>query len=290
MGNNSTLETQSLETEVALAKAGSQKALEVVVRAIQKDVYGTALRFLWHPQDAEDATQEILIKIITNLGGFRGESSFKTWVYRIAANTLITLKKKRMEKQAITLDEFSEDLSQGLSSDPVHTGCDLDEKLLLEEVKAGCTLAMLMCLDRKHRLAYILGEIVELDHHEAAIALEITQATFRKQLSRARQRILSVMTSKCGLFNPDNICRCRKRVATAVFLGRINPDNLLFAHSLSKAKHFPSILDEIRKLENTRRIAALYRSHSMPAPSKEFLLWLKKVIKEPLSINSTTTG
>lgn len=280
MVNNLNSGTQGLEAEVALAKAGNQQALEVVVRAIQKDVYGIALRFLWHPQDAEDATQEILIKVITNLGGFRGESSFKTWVYRIASNTLLTLKKKRMEKQAMTFDEFSEDLSQGLSSDPIRIECDFDERLLLEEVKVGCTLAMLICLDRKHRLAYILGEIVELDHREAAIVLEITQATFRKQLSRARQRILSVMTSKCGLVNPENICRCRKRVDTAVTLDRISPDSLLFAHSLSKAKHFPLILDKIRQLEDTRRVAALYRSHSMPTPSQEFVSWFRKVIME----------
>ena len=227
------------------------------------------------------STQEILIKVITNLGGFRGESRFKTWVYRVASNTLLTLKKKRMEEKVITFDEFAEDLSQGLSDNSIRTECDPDEQLLLEEVKVGCTMAMLMCLDRKHRLAYILGEIVELDHHEAAIVLEITQATFRKQLSRARQRILSVMTAKCGLVNPNNICRCRKRVDTAVLLGRVDPDNLLFAHSLSKAKHFPSILDKIRQLEDTRRISALYRSNSISKPSEEFLLWLRKVIKEP---------
>ena len=280
MVNNSTLEVQGLEAKISLAKAGNQQALEAVVCAIQKDVYGIALRFLWHPQDAEDATQEILIKVITNLGGFRGESSFKTWVYRVASNTLLTLKKKRAEKKAMTFDEFSEDISQGVSSDPIRIECDLDEKLLLEEVKIGCTLAMLMCLDRKHRLAYILGEIVELDHHEASIVLGVAQATFRKQLSRARQRILSVMTSKCGLVNANNICRCRKRVDTAVSLGRIDTENLLFAHSLSKAKNFPFILDKIRHFEDTRRIVALYRSHSMPIPSEEFIFWLRKVIKE----------
>ena len=139
-----TSKKQCLEAEVALAKAGNKKSLEAVVNTIQKDIYGIALRFLWHPQDAEDATQEILIKVITNLSGFRGESGFKTWVYRIASNTLLTLKKNRMEKQAMTFDVFAEDLSSGLSSDPIRIECDIDEKLLLEEVKVGCTLAMLM--------------------------------------------------------------------------------------------------------------------------------------------------
>jgi len=64
-----------------------------VIVAVQSDVYGLALRFLWHPQDAEDATQEILIRVITGLGNFRGDSVFRTWVYRIACIKLLTLRK-----------------------------------------------------------------------------------------------------------------------------------------------------------------------------------------------------
>jgi len=269
-----------LETAVALARAGDKKSLEAVIGAIQKDIYSLALRFLWRPQDAEDATQEILIKVITNLGGFRGESGFKTWVYRIASNTLLSMKKQRMEQQAMTFAEFSEDLSQGLSVAPVHNACDIDKVLLLEEVKVGCTMAMLMCLDRKHRLAYILGDIVALDHHEAAMALEISPATYRKQLSRARHRIESVVISQCGLIDPENRCRCEKRVDTAIELGRVQPDKLLFAHSLSQAKHFPAILEKIRQLEEARRIAALYRSHATPVSSDAFVSWLRSVISE----------
>src|SRR5262249_36909959 len=140
------------------------------------DVYRLALRFLWHPQDAEDATQEILVRIITGLAAFRGESSFRTWVYRIACNTLLSLRKKgRMEQRTLSFEEFGEDLVQGLSDEPL-ADQGVDQALLLEEVKIGCTLAMLLCLDREHRLAYILGEIVELDHNEAAEVLEITTA------------------------------------------------------------------------------------------------------------------
>ena len=66
----------SLEVLVERAKAGDGAALEAVVRAIQDRVYNLAIRMLWHPADAEDATQEILIRVITNLGSFRGESAF----------------------------------------------------------------------------------------------------------------------------------------------------------------------------------------------------------------------
>ena len=271
---------QSLELEVARAKAGDRNALESVVRAVQRDVYGVALRFLWHPQDAEDATHEILIRVVTGLGGFRGDSGFRTWVYRVACNTLLTMRKKRMEQRYITFEEFGDDLARGLSDDPLSVEYDLDEALLLEEVKIGCTLAMLMCLDRNHRLAYILGEIVELDHHEAAEVLEIAPAAFRKRLSRARASITSFMTSRCGLANPANACRCRRRVATAVELGRVDPANLLFASSLEQARRFPQVVVKIRQLEETRRAAALYRSHPDPKASEAFVSWLRKVVDE----------
>lgn len=269
---------QSLELEVARASTGDREALESVVRAVQQDVYSVALRFLWHPQDAEDATQEILVRIITGLGGFRRDSSFRTWVYRVACNTLLTMRKKRMERQTISFEEFGDDLARGLSDDSLCVEFDLDRQLLLEEVKIGCTLAMLMCLDRRHRLAYILGEIVELDHHKAAEVLDIPPATFRKRLSRARAAITSFMISRCGLANPASACRCSRRITTAIGLGRVDPGNLLFASSLNQAKRFPQLLAKIRELEETRRAAALYRSHPQPKTSETFVSWLKKAI------------
>ncbi|MEW5977781.1 MAG: RNA polymerase sigma factor [Acidobacteriota bacterium] len=275
----STRHHEQLELDVTRAKRGDRAALESVVRVVQQEVQPLALRFLWHPQDAEDATQEILLRIIKGLSGFRGDSSFRTWVYRIACNTLLTLRKRRLEQQSLSFEEFGEDLDRGLSGalDPLQS--DQDQALLLEEVKIGCTLAMLMCLDRDHRLAYILGEIVELDHREAAEVLVIAPATFRKRLSRARQAITS-LTARCGLVNPCNACRCRRRVTTAVKVGRVDPRNLLFAGSLDQARRFPQVLENIRLLEGTRRAAALYKSHPNPVPSLSFASWLRKVLNE----------
>ena len=271
---------QGLELEVARAKAGDRNALEFVVRAVRQDVYGVALRFLWHPQDAEDATQEILIRVITGLAGFRGDSGFRTWVYRIACNRLLTLRKQRMEQRSVSFEEFDKDLAQGLAEDSPSVEFGVDKALLLEEIKVGCTLFMLMCLDRNHRLAYILGEIIELDHHEAAEVLEIAPATFRKRLSRARASITAFMTTRCGLANPANACRCRRRIAAAIDLGRVDPHNLLFASSLDQAKRFPQVLVKIRQLEETRRAAALYKSQPGSKPSEAFASWLRKVVDE----------
>ena len=267
-----------MEREVVRARAGDREALDFILRAVERDVSRLALRFLAHPQDAEDAAQEILIRIAGGLGGFRGESGFRTWVYRVACNTLVTLRRRsRMERQRLTFAAFGEDLEQGLAEPPA-AEIDPAEALLLEEVKVGCTLAMLQCLDRRHRAAYILGEIVELDHREAAAALRITPSAYRKRLSRARARITGFMVARCGLVNPANACRCRRRVGRAVDLGRVDPARLLFASSPDDARRFPAVLSKIRQLEESRRAAALYRSHPEPRESASFAAWLEALI------------
>lgn len=277
-----------LDLLVVRAKDGNREALESLVRAVQKEVYGLAIRFLWHPQDAEDATQEILIRVITGLAGFNGDSSFRTWIYRVASNTLLTLGKKRMEQTALSFEAFGETLAAGLSDAPLIDTHDIAEELLLEEVKIGCTHAMLLCLDRQHRFAYILGQILDLDHREAAEILAITPAAFRKRLSRANTSIASFMTSHCGLVDSANACQCRRRINTAVEHGCVHPNELLFAQSLSKAKRFPQVLQTIRQLEDTRRAAALYRSHSPLEPSAAFMSWLTKLLDGMPDLNDST--
>jgi RNA polymerase sigma factor (sigma-70 family) len=269
----------TLDANVARSQAGDRAALDAVIRALQPDVYNLALRFLWHQQDAEDATQEILMRVVRAVGEFRGESNFRTWVYRIACNRLLTLRKQRAEHSALSLEEFGEDLGRGLSDSPFSSEVDADESLMLEEVKIGCTLALLQCLDSDQRLAYILGDVLELDHTDAAAALETTPAAYRKRLSRARATITSFLTSRCGLVNPASPCRCRRRVGTAVALGRVDPANLHFASSLEQARRFPEVLARIRQLEDARRAAALYQSHSAALPSAAFTAWLKQLLE-----------
>lgn len=270
-----TLADEPLESSVSRAAAGDRAALETVVRSIQADIRRLALRFLWHPADAEDATQEILIRVVTGLGGFRGASRFRTWVYRIACNALVSLRQQRMESRALSLQQFGEDLRHGLSDDKVDGEPSQEDARLLEEIKIGCTLAMLLCLDRGHRLAYILGEIMELEHREAAAVLELGTAAYRKRLSRARADIQSLMMSRCGLVAPDKPCRCRRRVRTAVATGRVDPTKYLFAVSREQAARFPIVLREIRQLDEGRRAAALYRSHPETAASAELTYWLR---------------
>src|SRR5712692_4081176 len=171
---------------------------------------------LWHPEDARDASQEILVRVVTHLSSFRSNSRFLTWVYRIAANYLISARRSRVEAQGLTFEQFATDLADGLSD--ASTGSDewpAAKAVLLDEVKIGCMHALLTCLDRPHRLAYVLGEILEFEGPEAARVLGISAAAFRKRLSRARDAIVGFTRTHCGLVDADNPCRCIRRLPRA---------------------------------------------------------------------------
>lgn len=275
---------QQLLLLIDLAKQGDTDALEKLVKILAPTIYQLALRFLWHPQDAEDAHQEILVRIITHLDNFRGDSQVRTWVYRVAANHLMTLKKKNMESHAMGFNAFGQDLLTGLEPPSPETTQDPEYALLLQEIKIGCTTAMLVNLDRAQRLAYILGEILELDHSEAAEITDTNPATFRKRLSRARLRVNEFMLQHCGLVNPDAACHCSARLTTAKKLGRINPERLLFTsatdgNAQAQSDIFANVERKVQQLERDRRAAALYRSHPEQRPQKSMNEWLKSVLR-----------
>jgi RNA polymerase sigma factor (sigma-70 family) len=263
---------KSLEQSVEEARAGSREALERVLEAIQGRVYGLCVRMLWHPEDARDASQEILIRVMTHLGDFRGGSAFGTWVYRVAANYLLDVRRSRLETREYSFEKCGRELDENLAA----ANTPADDVILLEEIKIGCTLGMLLCLDRPHRLAYILGDVMELNHAQAAAVLDITPAAYRKRLSRARSELVTFLRAKCGLFDPQNPCRCRRRVRYAVDSQRIDPRRPLFAVDRERANEFASALAEIRRLEHDQRAAALYRSLPQPVAPDDFADWLRQ--------------
>ncbi|MEO8549474.1 MAG: RNA polymerase sigma factor [Kofleriaceae bacterium] len=220
------------EELVVLARGGDRNALDALVRAIKDLVYSLAARMLGDPIAAEDATQEILIRCVTALDSFRGDSAFRTWVYRVASNHLLTVRGKRARDATETFDELEGRLAAGIASPVV----PVDDALMLEEAKLICTSMMLQCLDRDHRLAFILGEVLELASDDAAAALEIAPDAYRKRLSRARTRMDEFTRGHCGIVERANPCRCGKQAANAIAKGKVSPDRLTWVH---RAKRSP---------------------------------------------------
>lgn len=95
---------------VRCVQLGSKEALELLVARHQRWIYNLALRMVFLPQDAEDATQEILIKLLTKLSTFRGESQFRTWLYRLVVNHLLNMKCARAEAKTMSFEDYGREL------------------------------------------------------------------------------------------------------------------------------------------------------------------------------------
>ena len=214
---------------VRRAQSGSRDALEQLIARHQAWIYNIVVRMLYYPHDAEDATQEILIKLITKLSTFEGRSSFRTWLYRLAANHMLNLKRRDWEEH-LGFSKYGRDLDATPDMDlPDPRTVPADVRLLVDEARIGCTSGMLLCLDREQRLVYILGEIFGVTDVVGAELLDIGRDAFRQKLARARRDLHAFMQNQCGLVNTANPCRCARKTQGFAKAGYLNPDKLLFA-------------------------------------------------------------
>ncbi|MFP3385681.1 RNA polymerase sigma factor [Tritonibacter sp. SIMBA_163] len=248
--------------QVGAARHGDRAALAAVVHSLQRQIYGLAMRMLAHPADAEDATQEILIKIITHLGTLRDDEAAGGWALKVASRHLVGMRKRgRVEAMRMTFRDFAADLESGLAAPDTDQVDDLVTAIAIEEIKVGCTLAMLTCLNRSLRIAYVLGDIFEMSDSEAAEALEISATAYRQRLSRARKEVARFVKSYCGVVSQSAACRCEKRLTAAQANGRITLGAPAFALS-APATDIRDLRRQIRTLEEGRRAAALMRSNT----------------------------
>ncbi|HEX4449451.1 MAG TPA: RNA polymerase sigma factor [Kofleriaceae bacterium] len=253
------------------ARAGERAALDELVRATKDLVFNLAVRMLGSVADAEDATQEILIKIVTHLASFRGDSAFRTWAYRVAANHLLTTRKRGAELRVASFEQLGEALDANL----VAGDRAVDDQLLVREAKLICTSMMLACLDRDHRLAFVLGEIFEFASDEGAAVLEISSDAFRKRLSRARERMAAFMGAQCGLADPRNACRCAKQAGHAVAAGQLDPRRL--AWGPLGCRPAPK-LERVADIDSVARAIEVFRSNPNFVAPEAVLAGIKQVL------------
>ena len=244
---------------ITQAQSGNAQALDALVRGIQDNVHRLARRMLVDPELAQDATQEILIRVVTKLSTYRGQAAFRTWVYRVATNYLLTARKARAAELGLSFQAFSDDLLNGLVDD---VQAAPETHVLLNELRVNCTMAMLLCLDPDHRAAYVLGEVLEMEHREASDILDIPPATYRKRLSRARGRVESFTRSTCGLANDAAACSCPRRLPAAIASGRVPPEPML-----TDAPDYAAVRDQARRMQADLVTAKLQRATgTLPAP------------------------
>ena len=200
MSNPFTPETPDAEL-VSRAKAGELDAFEGLTNRYEQRVYGLAMRMLRQEQDAEDVTQQTFLSVLENLEGFRGESSFSTWVLRIASHAALKIIRKRKGLNTVSLEEATEPADDFNSvphpefiadwrQSPEHLVERNEVRRLLDDA--------LTRLDEKHRLVFLLRDVEGLSVRETADALELSEGNVKVRLLRARLQLREDLTRVLG--------------------------------------------------------------------------------------------
>ncbi|PJZ71189.1 RNA polymerase subunit sigma [Leptospira perolatii] len=250
-------------------------ALEKLLRDVQDYIFNLSLRMLWDPTDAEDATQEILLKVANNLGGFRFESKFTTWVYSVASNHLLTARKPKASSRVISLSKFREEV--------IHSGNvkrfeeEIEDKLLEEEIRLGCVHAVLLRLTNSDRLVFVLSTVFGMGGEEGAQVLEISPENFRQKLSRAKKKLSSFLSENCGMWAGEKACPC---LGIPKHILKENQENGKFFAELRKLKkqnpylEEPSLATELKQID---KLAQIYRSQAYYSTPGKILSSLKNL-------------
>src|SRR5262245_30336223 len=265
---------------VEQAKNGDRTALEKLVLRHQAWIYNIAVRMVFEPHDAEEVTQEVLVKVITRLSTFKGQSKFRTWLYRIAANHVLNMKRHNAETKVTTFADYGDAIEGTPDLDlPDPKSVPVALPVLVEEAKNACTMGMLLCLDRKQRLIFTLGAILGASDSVGAAVLDMTADNFRQCLVRARRDLHSFMNHQCGLVNQNNPCRCPKKTRGFIEAGHVDPENLMFV-----PQHLERVRDvapeAVRDIEDAveRQHVAIYRDHPFLQPTDQ-VGWLRRMLE-----------
>ena len=257
--------------------SGDKEAMSRLIRRHQAWIYNIALRMVLVAQNAEDVTQEILVKMITKLSTYDStKASFRTWLYRIIKNHVINMQKTEYEKSITTLDEyysFIETTPDGEAEDTP------EMKMIVEDLAIGCTMGVLLCLERQQRLVFILGVVFDVDSEQGGEIMDMSAEAFRKTLSRAREKLYNFMNGKCGLVNENAPCKCRNKVCEFIRQGWYKIDNLQFY------KENTALVSELvsEKMDGFKDIYSdfirLYRNHPFYDPP-DLTEWLKETLEK----------
>ena len=186
---------------VTRAKAGELDAFEALTNRYEQRVYSLALRMLRHEQDAEDVTQQTFLSALENLGGFRGDASFATWLLRIATHAALKVIRKRSGLDTVSLEQATEE-ADGYGTIP-HPEYIADWRQSPEQLVQRNEIQRLLDdalarVDEKHRLVFLLRDVEGLSVKETAEALGLSEANTKVRLLRARLQLREQLTQALG--------------------------------------------------------------------------------------------
>lgn len=173
---------------------GDIDAFEELIRDYKKMAYNIALRVLRNKEDAEDISQEALVKVFKNIESFNMQSTFKVWLYRIVMNTCLDFKRK---KKIVTYSidkplesdgsEIMQDIPDNSNNPDVIIQNKLESQMLYECIEM---------LDDDFRTVIVLRDLQNLSYKDIASILSCNEGTVKSRLNRARKKLRDIVTKK----------------------------------------------------------------------------------------------
>ncbi len=283
MNKKTNEESQDL---VMKATSGDKEALEMLVTGVQDIIFNLSLRMLGTFADAEDATQDILLKMITHLSSFRGDSSFTTWVFSIAVNHLKNYKKHMFANYPLSFEYYGEDIQNGKIQDVPDLTQNVEKDILAEELKMSCTNVMLQCLDTESRCIFILGTMFKVDSRIAGDILGMTPEAYRQRLSRIRKKMADFLGQYCGEYGSGK-CKCKDRVNYAIQNHRINPVQLDYVAATEiPAKTMLDVKSAMENMDDLSQEFSFCKSYRSPERTRHLIQELLKSTQLSIIRNS----
>ncbi len=168
------------EQLVAQAQSGDVDAFEELVRRYRNDVYALSYHFLRNREEAWDLSQEVFIKAYRSIGGFRGESGFKTWLMRITSNQC----KDHLKKRRVMVVDLGEEDTEQFAGDEPNAGEQVDARELGRAIDKAVN-----SLPEIHRTAFVLREYQDLSYQEMADVMQCNIGTVMSRLHHARKKL-----------------------------------------------------------------------------------------------------
>jgi len=177
-------------------KAGTADAYESLIARFQQPVYNLVYRLVDNPADTCDVVQEVFLKVFRNIGNFRGRSSLKTWIYRIAFNEAYNQRRwfSRHKKQEVGL-EPEDDTYPNYNEILPDTGRSAFEMVSDHETQAMIEKA-LSDVNPAFRVAVVLRDIEDLSYEEIADILQVSLGTVKSRILRGREALRKALTGK----------------------------------------------------------------------------------------------
>ncbi len=185
---------------------GDGNAFEALVAAHEKNVYNLALRMTGNAQDAEDMAQEAFVKAYTSLPGFRGDSKFSVWLYRIVSNVCLDFLRRQNRRPASSLsleDEDGEESQMDIPDESQSPEQLLERSLTQEAVRRG-----LQSLSAEQRQILLLREIQGLSYEEIAETLDLEAGTVKSRIFRARKKLCAFLIADGNI--PDSFASSKQ--------------------------------------------------------------------------------